>query len=573
MRHLSRIHPDYCGGGEGTTGVLTGTRARPGRLLRVTAATLLTGGRIHSPAAPDATAMAIAGGMVAWVGQDGPGRALYPDAEQVDLDGALVAPAFVDAHVHATATGLHLAGIDLAQATDAATLLELVARAAREAAAGEIVVAHGWDETTWTSPRVPSRAELDRAAGDVGVYLSRVDVHSALVSTAMVERAPSARESAGWSPEGPLTAAAHHAVRAAVRASITPAQRERAQTAFLDAAAASGIAFVHECAGPDISGADDLAALLALGTRPDRPAVVGYWGELARPGATAALETAVALGARGLAGDLFVDGALGSRTAALRAPYTDAPSTSGNRYLDAEAIADHVALCTAEGLQAGFHVIGDAAVAEVVSGFALAEQRVGQRAMAAAGHRLEHLEMVTAEQAAQLARWNVAASVQLQFDALWGGPDGMYSARLGAERARALNPFAMLASAGVVLAGGSDSPVTSLNPWEGVRAAAAHHTEGAALSARAAFNAYTRGGHRAAGVNDGLSGTLVPGAPAHYAVWDAGEVVVAATDSRVQRWSTDPRSRVPGLPSLEQGEKLPACLRTVRAGVTLYEAS
>jgi hypothetical protein len=147
----------------------------------------------------------------------------------------------------------------------------------------------------------------------------------------------------------------------------------------------------------------------------------------------------------------------------------------------------------------------------------------------------------------------------------------MYAERLGVERALTLNPFAMLAGAGVVLAGGSDAPVTPMDPWASVRAAVHHRTPGSGLSARAAFNAHTRGGHRAAGVADGVSGTLVPGAPAHYAIWEAAELVVAAPDSRVQRWSTDPRSRVPALPPLDPGAELPRCLRTVRGGRVIYD--
>lgn len=516
--------------------------------------------------------MAIVDGTVVWVGLDGPGRALHPDAEEVDLDGAFVAPAFVDAHVHATATGLHLAGVDLTAARDAQDLLDRVGRAAAQVPPGEVLIAHGWDETTWRGDRVPSRADIDAAVGSVPVYLSRVDVHSALVSTALIDLVPAAADSAGWSEHGPITAAAHHEVRKAVRAGITAEQRARAQRAFLAAAAAAGIAVVHECGGPDISGESDFRELLALGARADQPEVIGYWGQAAGPGSPDAIEAARRLGARGLAGDLFVDGALGSRTAALHRPYADDPTTSGNRYLDAAAIAEHVAACTSAGLQAGFHVIGDAAVAEVVEGFRRAEALVGHRAIAGGKHRLEHVEMVDAEQAAELARWNVAASVQPVFDALWGGDEGMYAARLGTKRAAGLNPLSVLAARGVVLAGGSDSPVTPLDPWAGVRAAVYHRTPNAGLSARGAFSAYTRGGYRAAGVTDGVSGTLVPGAPAHYAVWDADELVVASADSRVQRWSTDPRSRVPGLPSLEPGAKLPQCLRTVRAGVTLFEA-
>jgi predicted amidohydrolase YtcJ len=71
-------------------------------------------------------------------------------------------------------------------------------------------------------------------------------------------------------------------------------------------------------------------------------------------------------------------------------------------------------------------------------------------------------------------------------------------------------------------------------------------------------------------VRDGITGTLVPGAPASYAVWDTGDLDVAAPSDDVQRWSTDPRSRVPGLPALGPGDPLPHCLQTVHRGVVLY---
>lgn len=524
--------------------------------------TLLTGGRIHTPSSPDATAMAVTDGAVVWVGQDGPARALHPGAEVVDLDGAFVTPGFVDAHVHATATGLHVTGLDLTKVRDAGDLLAAVRAAARP---GEVLLAHGWDESTWSSPRLPSRAEIDDAAAGVPVYLSRIDVHSALVSTALVELAPEVRAAEGWSAEGTVTREAHHLVRAAARGAITGQQRRRAQEAFLATAAARGVVSVHECGGPDISGEEDLADLIAL-AGPGTPEVTAYWGELG------ALDTAKRLGVAGLAGDLFADGALGSRTAALTSPYHDDADTDGAAYIDARTVAEHVIACTEAGLQAGFHVIGDAAIGTVVEGFAIAEETVGRRALAGAHHRLEHVEMVTREQIRALAGWGVAASMQPLFDDLWGGEDRMYATRLGVERAAGLNPFAALASEGVLLAFGSDTPVTALDPWAAVRAAVLHRTPGSGLSPRAAFTAHTRGGHRAAGITDGITGSLVPGAPAHYAVWAADDLVVAGSDSRVQRWSTDPRSGVPPLPRLDPDTPLPACLRTVRGGRTIFEA-
>ena len=177
---------------------------------------------------------------------------------------------------------------------------------------------------------------------------------------------------------------------------------------------------------------------------------------------------------------------------------------------------------------------------------------------------------LSAEQAARLGSWGVIASVQPNFDALWGGDDGMYSQRLGPQRARRMNPFALLASEGVLLAFGSDAPVTSMNPWASVRAAARHRTPGSALSMRAAFAASTRGAWRAAGIRDGVTGTLAPGAPASYAVWDTGPLALSPPAEAVQRWSTDPRSRVPALPRLDGEHPLPRCLRTVHRGEVIY---
>ncbi|MDR7303483.1 amidohydrolase [Haloactinomyces albus] len=525
--------------------------------------TLLLGGRIHAPGSPDATAMAVTGGTIAWVGADNVGRALHPDAHVVDLGGAFVAPAFVDSHVHATSTGLLLNGLDL---TGCASLTEFL-HALRDHVAehpGTLVWGHGWDETWWPERRPPTREEIDAAAGGAPVYLSRIDVHSALVSTALVERAPLARGAEGWHESGPLTRVAHHHARSAARESLSVSQRRDAQFAFLRHAASQGIASVHECAGPDISGVEDLADLFGLAEQGGVPEVVGYWGELG------ALDTARQLGVRGLAGDLFVDGAVGSRTAALHEPYADDPSTSGVLYLDAEAVAEHLVECTRNGLQAGFHVIGDAGVAEVAEGFRRAARIVGAPALASSRHRLEHLEMIDAGQADELGRFGVAASVQPLFDAAWGGREDMYARRLGPDRGARLNPFSQLAASGLVLAFGSDAPVTSVGPWGAVRAAVHHRTDGFGISPRAAFTAHTRGGWRAAGIDDGVTGTLVPGAPATYAVWDAGELVTGTPDSRVQRWSTDPRSGVPGLPDLAPGKRLPRCLRTVLRGETIY---
>ena len=521
---------------------------------------LYRGGRVRSSADPFATALLVDDGTVAWVGGELAAAALGAD-RVVDLDDAWVAPAFVDAHVHATATGLALTGLDLAGVPSLAALLDRVERAAR-AARGRPVLGTGWEEDSWPERRPPTAAELDRASYGGLVHLTRTDCHSGVASSALLAAAPGALGLPGAGPGGLLKEEAHAEARRVAMSMVTPAQRTDAQRATRARAAALGIGCLHECGGPGIEGEDDFTGLLALAREEPGPEVVGYWGELD------GVERAVALGAVGAAGDLFADGSLGSRTACLHAPYDDA-GTTGYAYVTADDVARHLVACTRAGVQGGFHAIGDAALTAVVEGLARAAEEVGLEAVRAVRHRVEHVELPTGHHVAELARLGAVASVQPVFDARWGGEGGLYEARLGVERTLASNPLGALLAAGVPLALGSDAPVTPLDPWGAVRAAVAHHVPASRISARAAFAAHTRGGWRAA--RDDVAGDLVPGAPATFAVWEVpGELVVQVPDDRVAGWSTDPRAGVSGLPDLT-GED-PACLATVVRGIRVHDA-
>ena len=527
---------------------------------------LLHGGVIYSPVSPFATAMLVDGDTVAWLGEDSAAAAHQDSADAiVDLRGALVTPGFVDAHVHTTSTGLTLTGLDLSMTTSLAEMLALLEKRARLLHGG-VILGHGWDETRWADGRPPTRTEVDRASWGSVVYLSRIDVHSAAVSSALLAAVPGVRDLQGFDPDQPVTQQAHHAVREAALASVTPSQRQEAQRVARDHAAGLGIVALHEMAGPSISGLDDLGDLTRMSAEERGPVVYGYWGELAQQDG---IEHARSADAYAVGGDLSVDGALGSRTACLSSPYLDAPHTHGARYLTTEEITEHVVRTTSAGLQAAFHCIGDAACQSAVDGFVAAAGELGVDRIRERGHRLEHAEMVSDAAIASMADLGIIASMQPMFDALWGNPEGMYERRLGRDRASAMNRIADLTTAGVAVALGSDSPVTSLGPWGAVRAAMLHHSADQRVSARAAFSAHTRGGWRA--VNRPDAGVLAPGAPAHYALWAVDEVVVQAPDSRLAAWSTDPRSGTPGLPALADDAELPECLRTVAFGRTIHD--
>jgi len=539
--------------------------------------TLYRHGVIHSPADPFAEALLVEDGVVAWLGADDTADGMVSRADEVvDLDGALVAPGFVDAHVHVLETGLALESIDLSATGGVRSLadaLDAVHRAASARPASDVpLLGFGWDELDWPEGRAPTRHELDAAAGGAPVYLARVDVHSAVVSSALA-RSAGLDQLPGWSDDGRVEREAHHAARDAAR-TMSAGRRTALYRRALQHVASRGIVSVHEQSAPFIDTREGLVELLGLtaSAADGLPHLVGYRGERCVTVDDAREVLAAIPGLTGIGGDLNVDGSLGSRTAALRAPYADDPANDGVLYLSAEEICNHVTAVTRAGVHGGFHVIGDRAMDEVLIGLRAAADVEGVEAIARAGHRLEHAEMVDAPTLAALVLLGVRLSVQPAFDAAWGGEAAMYAARLGAGRAAALNPLADLAAAGVPLAFGSDAPVTPLDPWAGVRAAVRHSAVEQRISARAAFRASTRGGWRLAGLDHTGSGELRVGSPAHLAVWRAEHLAVQAPDGRLAAWSTDARAGTPLLPDLSADAPEPVCLRTVRDGVVVFDA-
>jgi predicted amidohydrolase YtcJ len=382
-----------------------------------------------------------------------------------------------------------------------------------------------------------------------------VDGHSAVISSALAAACGS-RNLPGWHDSGLVTREAHHAARDVFYSGITPAERRADIDVAMQAAAAAGIGLLHENGGPSLSSEADFADVLAAGLRGEGPEVIGYWAELVAD-EESARSLASRMGARGLAGDLNVDGSIGSRTASLREPYTDDQDQRGHPYLSVEQIRDHVAACSLAGLQAGFHVIGDAGGDLVIAGLQAAAARVGRDTVVAARHRLEHLEMVDDDGIKALAELGVTASVQPAFHALWGGPEGMYAARLGRLRARRMNRFASMQALGLSLAFGSDTPVTPFAPWEAIRVCVNGHEAAQGLPPATAFEAHTRGGWRAAGIDD--RGYLGPGQLASLVIWSpgTGQGSGGLTPDR--------------LPDLAPGATLPTNLRTVIRGRTVFD--
>jgi len=540
--------------------------------------TLYRNGSVYTAADPFATAMLVDGDTVAWVGSEQAATSIADSSmDVIDLQGALLAPGFVDSHVHLTETGIALDALQLAGVRSAAELLDAVAAYCGSASSADgTVLGHGWDETTWTDPALPSRDEIVRAAGGRQVFLSRVDAHSALVSSSLAAAA-GLDGMDGYSDGPQVKRGAHTAARLAARRLPAGVLRGYQQRALAEAAA-NGYVALAEMAAPHIGSIEDLQVAAAWNDAASGagsangtgvPEILPYWGELATSTDHAqSILDGLGVPVLGLAGDLNIDGSIGSRTASLRADYSDAPGERGSQYLSVAEAAAHLAACSLLGIQAGFHVIGDAGLDAALDALDLAAAEVGEQRVRAAGHRFEHVELADAAAISRLARYSVTVSAQPVFDALWGGGDSLYRQRLG-SRQLGMNAFAGFYAAGVPICFGSDSPVTPLRPWSSVRACLEHTNPEERISARAAFLGHTRAGWRAARYRNPMAGQLVPGAPASFAVWEVEELMVQVADGRVQSWSTDPRARTPLLPALDTGND-PACLQTVRDGQELY---
>lgn len=477
-----------------------------GRLLTADRIVTLGRGRYR------ARALLLRGSKVAWVGND---PELAPPHEQrIDFDGCTIGPAFVDSHVHLTPTGVALLGLDLRGVRGPEELLHAV-RLHAEHHTGRVIWGHGWDAHAWDAA-LPSPAELSAASGGRPVTLARIDGHSTLVDTTTLGAAPLSRsggierDSEGR-PTGLLRRDANKVAKRWAIGAMSEVELGRARHEVARLAASRGIATVHEMGGPDAMGADDFDAWRTE----DWPIeVVPYWGAID-------LGFVAERDLRQIGGDIWLDGSLGSHTAALSEPYADRPTRGALEY-DDETLIELFLEATRNEIQVAVHAIGDAAIDQALRCWRTVTAQLPDWEMGGLRrfrHRIEHAEVMRPDQYSRVAELGLVVSAQPVFEQLWGGPGGMYEQRLGPERVATTNPYRELADRGVPLCFGSDANVTPIDPWGIVRAATDRADETHALTRLEAVSATTLGG-RLAARQERWAGVLRAGMRADLAVWE-----------------------------------------------------
>jgi predicted amidohydrolase YtcJ len=482
--------------------------------------TLFGGGRIHTLAAPADWVLVDAGSIAA----TGEGSDRPAADRTVDLAGAALVPAFCDGHVHLPATGLYARGLDFRGEHSAAAILG--AFAGRANAAG--LLFGGNFEDPLDRPLV--RTDLDEVVGDQPALLARADMHSCIVSTALLDRLSiadleGADRDDGGAPTGYLREEAAAEAWRWFEANLPRQQQIDAIRTAVDLAYSKGVARVHEMFVLEWRSWSSLELL--------EEAVAGVLLDVNPYVATTEVARIKEMGLARIGGDWFLDGSFGSHTAWMSAPYRVAPPTgtpaTGIAYRDFDEVVAFFSEALAAGLQAGVHAIGDAAIEQAIAAWEKVAQDVGVTEVRRLGHRIEHFECATDEHIRRAARLGLRVSIQPAFDRLWGGEGALYADRLGAERALGMNRFRSMMDGGLVLGAGSDSTVTPLDPLLQMASLRDHHVESERMSAAAALRLHTLGSHALAD-GEGIRGTIQPGAQADLALLDRDPLAVSADE-------------------------------------------
>ena len=491
-----------------------------------------------------------------------------PDTKIIDLGGRFVMPGFNDAHMHLASAGLEKMNVDLVGAKTLDEFRERLRIKCEAAEPGDWVVGEGWDETLWPVKVLPTRWDLDEVSGKHPVYLVRVDTHIAvantralqLASVTVASRDPDGgridRDESG-TPNGILREKAELAVSAVIPKPTHDKRRQAIELALADLAS-HGITSAQ-----DFSLWEDFQIYEELEKEGKLTARISEWlpfddsiEELNRkrashPSSDNLLHTGMLKG--------FMDGALGSKTAALLEPYSDDPDNSGLPQYDVAKLNAMTKERVLAGYQIGFHAIGDRGVQMALDAFAEAEKAAKEAKVKAVNGgsdyrlRVEHAQITTPQQILRFKELKVIASMQpnhLLTDMNWA------ASHLGTKRAEHSYAWAEFLRHGVTLAFGTDYPVEPVTPFRGLYSAVTRTSEDGKksyypaqkLNIEQAIAAYTTGAAFAE-FAEKQKGKLEPGLLADFVVLD--QDITAAPPPKILATKV---------------------LRTVVGGKTVYEA-
>ncbi|GAC1421126.1 MAG: amidohydrolase [Candidatus Velthaea sp.] len=450
----------------------------------------------------------------------------------IDLGGSAIVPAFADGHVHLTDTGLKAGDRDFSSVRGLASFERRISALPRS----RFIIAGNYDDARWTDGASANARALEATHGGALAMLVRVDAHSCIVTRAALAFAdidpatPGIERDAAGEPTGRLFLEANWRVQAALIAALPASEKRAADKRASALALREGALHLHVQLvglGSREAYAAEIEALHAAGGAKWYPKICERDPHIAH-----------LLGLKYTGGDVFLDGSIGSATAAVSEPYCDRSGT-GVLMMSDDEIEAYFAMAEQLGISAGVHAIGDRAIEQCIATW---ERVLGGKPSPRNRHFIEHFEIARPDHIERCARLGLYLSMQPQFDAAWGSPGGLYETRLGAERAHTMNRLKSALRAGAVLVGGDDSPVCALSPLAGMRAATEHYNESERLSVGEAMTMYTYDAARFGHVEDRM-GTLQRGFAADFVLLEGDPFAARSfADVRVRElWSNGAR--------------------------------
>jgi len=522
--------------------------------------TILTGDGLAHETPMTVSAMAIRNGKIVAIGTDVSVKNLAgPETQLQDLKGIFVMPGLNDAHTHLGGAGQTKLNVDLTGCASLEEMLQRIQAKAQQSSAGHWLTGGGWDHTLWANQALPTRQDLDKVTGNHPAILERIDGHIAIANSAALKAAGitnSTKSPQGGAidldsngqPTGILRETEMEEVEKIIPPPTPEERRAGLELAIADATS-HGLTSVQDFSEwQDFLVFEDLEKEGKLNIR------ISEWLPFNDP-----LETLKTHRAHHDVNDPmlhtgmlkgFMDGSLGSHTAAMKAPFADEPNNSGLARYD-QANLNTMAVERAEaGFQLGFHAIGDRAASMALDAFSQTYDACPELApqdknpykvprcwpTVAQGHRdrIEHAQVVDSADIPRFAKLGVIASMQpnhLLTDMNWALD------RLGPQRAAYSYAWKAFLDAGVVLAFGTDYPVEPVTPFRGLYAAVTRANEAGTktyfpkdvLTRSQAIYAYTQGSAYAE-FAEKRKGKLVPGYDADFILLDRNLLTIPAPE-------------------------------------------
>lgn len=442
-------------------------------------------------------------------------------AEIIDARSCTVLPGFIDSHFHVVQTALNRTYVDMSEARSIDDIGMLIRENGRRNPELNIY-GIGLDDTVLKERRLPTRFELDRFWDSSAVWLNSRDYLSSVLNTygLLYYKIPFTKIGVELDeknmPTGVFRSSANAHLRGNILNRISDYERFEALEKLLPVLAESGVTTINAMEGGYVyADRDALFINDIIRQKLPYPDMVLFFQ-------TTDLEKIPGMGLSRVGGNLYVDGTFSARTAAISAGYRGEPQRKGALRFTQEALDEFVEACYRRGIQTSLYTVGDRAIDMAVKAHERAALLTGNTTLR---HRLEHVELPTAEHMEKSRELGLIYSMQPSYEGKWGGPGKMYEDRIG-EEYKKTNPFREILDAGVVICGGTDSDLTDINYIKAIHDAVNHPVSSHSVGVEEAARMFTAAGAYAI-FEEGRKGYLKEGYIADIAVLDRDITAVA----------------------------------------------